>query len=175
MTLILNYLTANILALLGHQSQWQLKHISTDKLVRCFESRQQTDGLDCNWHQMFLPAHHLQLRTKLSINHLFCNQTDLAVGRVLHHREHFPVGGHVPVPLCKLLQEKYPSRKYNLHEILYRNVLHPKCFAINVLTKIFRKKHVTSRDFSPVANDRRTSTWSEAASVRYVSSSASPP
>ena len=170
MTLILNYLKANILALHGYQSQWQLKHILTDKLVRCFESRQQTDGLDCNWHQMFLPAHHLQLKAKLSINHLFCNQTDLAVGRVLHHREHFPVGGHVPVPLCKFLQGKYPSRKY-----FTRNVLHPKCIAINVLTKILSMKHVTSRDFSPVANDRRTSTWSEAVLVRYVSSSASPP
>ena len=175
MTLILNYLKANILALHGYQSQWQLKHILTDKLVQCFESRQQTDGLDCNWHQMFLPAHHLQLKAKLSINHLFCNQTDLAVGGVLHHREHFPVGGHVPVPLSKLLQEEYPSRNYNLHGIFYKKRIISKKFCRKCFNQQFCKKHVTSGDFSPVANDRRTSTWSEAASVRYVSSSASPP
>ena len=149
MTLILNYLTANILALLGHQSQWQLKHILTDKLMRCFESRQQTDGLDCNWHQMFLPAHHLQLKTKLSVNHLFCNQTDLAVGRVLHHREHFPVGGHVPVPLCKLHQGKYPSRNYNLHEILYKKRITSKKYWLHQLNRNFiisSKILATSRD-----------------------------
>ena len=55
----------------------------------------------------------LPLKTMLmSQTSYFLGEGYLTIGRVLHHGEDLPVGGHVPAPLHKINQVKNVSARY---------------------------------------------------------------